>query len=132
MASTRPDSGASVGFRLPRSHRIYRSDDIRELMRRGKRKRTSSLDVFFAASPASHCRFGVVVPKHRHRIVDRNRVKRRIRELARTRLLPELRGTGLELDVLVRARREAYEADFDALAIEIEQIGRRLCSSGRS
>jgi ribonuclease P protein component len=57
----------------------------------------------------------VVVPKHRHRIVDRNRLKRRLREIARRELLPRLREKGVSVDLLVRARREAYEAEFEEL-----------------
>jgi len=73
------------------------------------------VDVFFAASPVAIPRFGLVVPKHRHRIVERNRLKRRLREIARTEVLPRLRGAGRPLDVLVRARPEAYAAGFEAL-----------------
>jgi ribonuclease P protein component len=87
-------------------------------MKRGERTRTDHLDVFFAASPDSFPRLGLVVPKHRHTIVERNRVKRRLREIGRIEVLPRLRSTGRPLDVLVRARPEAYEASFDALRDE--------------
>ena len=101
-------------------------------MRRGKRKRTSHLDVFFDASPASHSRFGLVIPKHRHRIVDRNLLKRRIREVGRVEILPRLRGEGLEIDVLVRARREAYTASFQEIREELLQVTEGICSSASS
>lgn len=42
-------------------------------------------------SPLPHARVGFVVPKYGHSSVDRNRLKRRLRELVRTRLLPALR-----------------------------------------
>lgn len=129
MTSATRNEGAPEGFRLPRTSRIHRSAEIRDLMRRGKRKRTSSLDVFFAASPASHSRFGLIVPKHRHRIVDRNLLKRRLRELGRTEVLPRLRSAGLELDILIRARREAYRADYSALHEEVQQVMGTICSS---
>lgn len=77
------------------------------------------MDVFLARSPASFCRFGLIVPKHGLRIVDRNRLKRRIREIGRRRLLPALAGRGMPVDVLVRARREAYRASFDELARDV-------------
>lgn len=60
-------------------------------------------------------RVGLIVPKHRQTAVARNRLKRRLRELARTQLLP----TDLPTDVVVRARPEAYRAAFDALAADI-------------
>ena len=114
--------GAAGGQRLPRASRIRRAAEIRGLFRRGKRRRTAHLDVFVAPSPASRSRWGVVVPKHRHTIVERNRLRRRLREIGRTRVLPTLRARGLELDVMVRARREAYDAAFPELRSEIEDV----------
>jgi ribonuclease P protein component len=88
-------------------------------MRRGKRERTGHLDVFIAPSPVSHSRFGTVVPKHGHEIVERNRLRRRLREVGRCRVLPALREEGQTVDVLVLAHRRAYEADFATLRDEL-------------
>lgn len=121
-------SGARAGFRFPASSRIRKSSDIKELFRRGKRKRTSHLDVFFAPSPVSRPRLGLVVPKHRHRIVDRNRLKRRLREVGRTVVLPRLHAAGADLDVLFRARREAYGARFGDLRQQMMQVTESICS----
>ena len=62
---------------------------------------------------------GVIVAKHGRRIVERNLLKRRLREIGRRRLLPELLARGLVADVLIRARGKAYEADFEGLAREV-------------
>lgn len=59
------------------------------------------------------------MPKHRLRIVDRNRLKRRLREIGRRELLPRLRERGVSVDLLVRARREAYDAGFEELRDEL-------------
>lgn len=98
-------------------------------MRRGKRKRTSHLDVFFETSPVSRFRLGIVVPKHRRRIVDRNLLKRRIREIGRAHVLPRLRRAGIAMDVLIRARPEAYRATFDELLQELQEVTEGICSS---
>lgn len=128
MASACPDGpGASGGQRFPSSARITKTGEIRRLFRRGKRKRTSHLDVFHAASPVSHSRLGLVVPKHGRRIVDRNRLKRRLREVGRRELLPTLRERGVALDVLVRARGEAYEATFQELKGELVEVMESIC-----
>jgi ribonuclease P protein component len=79
---------------------------------------TESLDARVAASLLLHPRVGVVVPKHGRNIVDRNRVKRRLRELIRLRLLPAIG----PVDVLVRAKPEAYHSTFDELAIQVETL----------
>ena len=119
---------APGGFALPRAARITRSEELRALFRRGKRRKTRHLDVFVSASPSAFPRWGVVVPKHKHDIVHRNRVKRRLRELGRTVVLPRLRNSGLALDVLVRARPEAYAAEFDDLRQELTALVEELCS----
>lgn len=86
--------------------------------------------MWVSASPAAFPRLGVIVPKHRHEIVERNRVKRHLREIGRTVLLPELRRSGRVLDVLIRARREAYGAGWDELRVEIQGLAEGLCSRG--
>lgn len=127
-----PDGGGR-GQRLPRSWRITRSREIRALFQRGKRSRTRHLDVFDSASPAPFPRAGVVVPRHGHRIVDRNRLKRRLREILRRRILPGLRAGGLARDLLVRARREAYRASYRELEAELEQwLERQVGAHGSS
>jgi RNase P protein component len=57
----------------------------------GTRIRVEYLDVRAMPSALPHARVGFVVPKYGHTSVDRNRLKRRLRELVRTRLLPSLR-----------------------------------------
>jgi ribonuclease P protein component len=113
---------------LPRERRIRLSSEIRELLERGKRKRTANVDVFFAASPASHCRLGLIVPKHGRDIVERNKLKRRLREIGRRRVLPELEERGVRVDVLIRAKARAYGMEFEELAREVEVAVEGLCS----
>jgi ribonuclease P protein component len=72
----------------------------------------------------------VVVPKHRHEIVERNLVKRRLREIGRMEVLPRLDAAERRLDVMVRARPEAYDASFEALREELVELVEALCSRG--
>jgi ribonuclease P protein component len=97
-------------------------------LERGKRKRTTNVDVFLAPSPASFSRLGVVVAKHGRRIVDRNLLKRRLREIGRRRVLPELGTRGAAVDVLIRARGKAYEAKFEELAHDVMRAVEELWS----
>jgi ribonuclease P protein component len=84
--------------------------------------------VFVADSPALRPRLALVVPKHGHNIVERNRLKRRLREAARQELLPRCRDRGASLDILIRARKEAYDAGFELLQKEIGELAQLLCS----
>jgi ribonuclease P protein component len=88
--------------------------------------------VFVTGSPALRTRLALVVPKHGRKIVERNRLKRRLRESARHELMPLCRDRGAELDILIRARPEAYEAEFEELMDEIKELAEQLCSQGSS
>jgi len=104
---------------------LTRSVELQTVIREGKRIRTEHLDVRVIASPLVHSRIGIVVPRHHHSAVDRNRLKRRLRELARIELLPAL-ASQPPLDVAIRARVEAYRATFDGLRQDVLAIRTRL------
>lgn len=72
-----------------------------------------------------HLRVAIVVPRYGHTAVDRNRLKRRLRELARVRLLP----TAATGDLLLRAKRETYDASFDALHDAVAQLAQSLATT---
>lgn len=116
------------GRRLPRDRRITRGTEIRTLFQRGKRSRTPHLDVLVSDSPGSFSRVGVVVPRYGQTAVRRNKVKRRLREALRREVLPRLDGPGPALDVLVRARREAYDVPYAVLAEELAGWTERTCA----
>lgn len=125
-----PMTGEPDGFSLPKRARVHTGREIRMVMRRGKRVKTDHMDVFVSASPVSFPRLGLVVPKHRRTIVERNRVKRRIREIGRIEVLPRLRNAEAHVDVVIRARPGAYDASFAELKTElVEWVERDLCAS---
>ena len=75
---------------------------------------------------------GVIVPRYKHSAVDRNRLKRRLREIIRTSLLPPLRAAA-PVDVVVRALPQAYEASFETLHAQLARTvtGIRKAGEGR-
>jgi ribonuclease P protein component len=56
-----------------------------------------------------------VIPKYGLTAVRRNRLKRRVREMVRLHLLP----IPIANDVLIRARRAAYDAPLSALRADL-------------
>jgi len=86
--------------------------------------------VFISSSPVAHSRLGLVVPRHKQTAVLRNQLKRRLRDAGRRELLPRLADAGLALDVMLRARPEAYGADYESLRQEVVRVAEELCSSG--
>ncbi len=103
----------------PRIRRITHRSEFERLLKEGTRVRTLDLDVRALASPLGYLRVGLVVPKVGHTAVARNRLKRRLRELARLRLLP----LPASCDVAIRCEKSAYRRTFDALEKEITDIG---------
>lgn len=81
---------------------------------------TEHLEARASASLLLHPRVGIVVPKYKKTIVDRNLVKRRLRELARTHLLPALGS----IDLLLQAKPAAYDSSFAELASEVESVAK--------
>ena len=114
--------------RLPRAARIGSGREIRELLRNGRRCRLGPIDLFVAPAGRDRPRVGVVVPRYGRSAVERNRLRRRVREIARREWLPVARRREDHLDVVVRARREAYESTFDELREIVVQRVERPCS----
>jgi ribonuclease P protein component len=92
-------------------------------MTEGKRRRTDHLDLFTRPSPLEHSRLAVIVARYGHTAPQRNRLRRRLREICRRSVLPALPEP---TDVAVRARPAAYTVGFDRLRADI--VG-TLCPS---
>jgi ribonuclease P protein component len=85
------------------------------VLREGKRIRTEHLDLRIVASLLHHPRIGFIVPKHGRSIVERNQLKRRLREIVRQNILQRIPS----VDMIVRTRPEAYSATFASLEREL-------------
>jgi len=85
------------------------------VLREGKRIRTGHLELRIVASLLHHPRIGFIVPKHGRSIVERNRLKRRLREIVRQNILQRIPS----VDMIVRTRPEAYSATFASLEREL-------------
>ena len=88
-----------------------------------------TLVAFAVPSSGAENRIGVTVSRAVKGSVRRNRVRRRLRELARLKLLgPDspLRSLGIRYDVVLIARPAALEGSFEDLSAETEQAAVRL------
>jgi ribonuclease P protein component len=97
--------------RYPRAVRLARASDIRRCLTHGRRRRLEHLDLIWMDNQTGHPRMGLIVPKFQTSAVARNRLRRRLKEIWRLHLQSRLPAH----DLVIRARREAYEASFDAL-----------------
>jgi ribonuclease P protein component len=97
--------------RYPRAVRLARASDIRRCLAHGRRRRLEHLDLIWMDNHTGHPRMGLIVPKFQTSAVARNRLRRRLKEIWRQHLQSRLPAH----DLVIRARREAYQASFDAL-----------------
>lgn len=117
--------------RFPRERRIHRSSEIRAIVGEGRSVDGPHLRVHVRFEPerAAPARAVVVVPRFRRTAVERNRVKRRLRELVRLHLLeaPELRGGAF----VIKARPGAYGRTFAELREELLEVLPRVTRETR-
>jgi len=73
-----------------------------------------------------HPRMGLIVPKFQASAVARNRLRRRLRDIWRVELQPHQPAW----DLVIRARREAYGAPFDALRADLDSWRRAVLGAG--
>jgi ribonuclease P protein component len=86
------------------------------VQRDGRRRRTPRLDISWRGNDAGHPRFGIVVPRYGESAVARNRLRRRLREIVRRRVL----SSAGPVDIVVRPRPGAYHSTFGELAVDLE------------
>lgn len=117
------------GERFPRAARLRHRRDILRVLRSGRRLPGPLVDVYAVSSPAGRPRVGVIVPRYGRTIVQRNRVRRRLREIARRDWLPLAFGSGVGLDLILKAKPSAYDRSLGTLRAAIAGRLEELCSA---
>lgn len=113
------------GAGLPRAHRVLAARDFRAALSSPCRAGDRLMAVVARDNGLGHARLGIAVSRRvARRAVDRNRIKRHVREAFRQRTL-ELPG----LDLIVLARGDAAGASAQdirrSLARQWQRIGKR-------
>lgn len=106
---------------MPRARRITTRREIAHLLT-GQRARAVALELFWRPAAGPLPRATCITPKHGHTGVERNRLRRRLKELMRQILFqrPE------PFDYLVRSRPPAYDRSFADLAAELTALARAV------
>ncbi len=101
--------------RLPRSERLTTSAEFQALFHRGKRIERPSFLVLWRESESGR-RVGFAVSRRLKRAVDRNRIRRRLREAYRAArsVAPEA------LAVILIGKKRILEVEFDVLVGELK------------
>jgi ribonuclease P protein component len=120
---------AAAGF--PRAARLLKHSDFERVYKQGRRHFSSHITVFYlrqaesaspdAASSGGSARVGFTVGRVLGSAVERNRIKRRLREAVRQRR-SVLQGAGA-VDVVINPKKSVLTMEFSAV---LEEVGRAL------
>ncbi len=113
-------------------HRLRKHPDYQRVYKTAGRKQWMRQMAYFSVlrepgslaaqrSETAGPRIGLTVPKALGKAVDRNRIKRRLREILR-RAVPLL--ADLPVDIVLHPKRTVLDAEFAALEKEVDQIFR--------
>lgn len=111
------------GLGFPREARLLKHSDFDRVYKQGRRHFSAHLTVFYLArvedvdAPGGGARVGFTVGKALGGAVDRNRIKRRLREAVRMRRA----ALASTVDVVINPKKSVLKLDF---AIVVEEVGR--------
>ncbi len=110
------------------THRLRKHADYQLVYKAGRKQFAKQIAYFYATRPSDRRsdtlgpRIGLTVPKALGKAVDRNRIKRRLREAVR-HALPLLTSP---VDVILHPRRSVISADFAVIEREVSVIFRAV------
>jgi ribonuclease P protein component len=113
-----PDlSGPGSRARFSRSSRLLRHADFERVYKQGQRHFAAHMTVFYLRrAQGDAARVGFTVGRVLGGAVDRNRMKRRLREAVRRTLPP-----GVPVDVVINPKKSLLTADFTELLDEVSR-----------
>jgi ribonuclease P protein component len=121
-----PIASASQPVRRP-TWRLRKHADYQRLYKSSRKQFSASMTYFYATQPltAETTRVGLTAGRVLGNAVERNRIKRRMREAVRRHLhlLPS------HTDVVLHPRRSVLEIDFAELSREVERIFKKISTS---
>ena len=131
MSANAPDRSveqpaATAGAGFPRSARLLKHSDFERVYKQGRRHFSSHMTVFYlrqgeAPSPGQGARVGFTVGRMLGGAVERNRIKRRLREAVRLRR-SALKDAGA-VDVVINPKKSVLTLEF---SVVLEEVGRAL------
>lgn len=106
---------------MKRHYRLRRNSDFLQVRRFGKTYASPLMVLAFVRNELEHSRFGFVVSKRLGKAVQRNKIKRRMREAARL-LIPNVKSG---FDLVFIARRPIAQAAYGEIEQTIEHLLRK-------
>lgn len=111
---------------LRKGTRLTASPEFERVYKKGTAYRGKLFSVHAFPGGSGNARLGLSVSKKVGNAVQRNSIKRRLREVFRSKV-PDIEG---EMDFVISARSAAADASYDELAEEFERALRKLNGNG--
>lgn len=104
---------------LKKIYRITKDKEFQAIYRRGRFQSTALFSINYLPSKKNVSRIGIVVSKKiTKKAVERNQIKRRVREIARE-IHPKLKG---HFDIIISTKKPALEADFATMKQTLSEM----------
>ena len=114
-----PDPGARR--RYPRSMRLLRHADFERVYEKGRRLFSNHITVFYLRRERGMgVRIGYTVSRALGGAVDRNRMKRRLKEAVRQARIP----SATPVDIVINPKKSLLKADFNGFVEEVSRAFR--------
>jgi ribonuclease P protein component len=128
-----PDLQGQGGKKNPRSGRLLRHADFERVYKQGRRHFSTNITVFYLRrAEGEGMRVGFTVGRALGGAVDRNRMKRRLREAVRL----SRRSPGPGVDVVINPKKSVRTVEFSVLLAEVsrafEVIRQRMADEPRA
>lgn len=110
----------SASSKFPKSRRLLKHADFQRVYQNGRRQFTGNMTVFFLRRdlpPEGGLRVGLTVGKVLGGSVERNRIKRRMREAVRLSVVTDVG----PIDVVFNPRKSVIELPFAELLSEVSR-----------
>ena len=109
---------------LGKESRLKKKKEIEKVFKVGKKLVSQSILVFYLPNNLEKSRFAFSVSKKiSKKAVVRNKTRRRLREITRREILPNLK---ISLDCLVVARKEILEKSYHELEEELRRVFKKI------
>ncbi len=111
------ETSAQQGERFPRAARLLKHSDFERVYKLGKRHFSSHMTVFYLRQTEGGARVGFTVGRVLGGAVQRNRIKRRLREAVR------LRRAALKapVDVVINPKKSVLAVEFPVVVEEVSR-----------
>ena len=122
LSTTDRDRATPGGIRFPKECRLRTAMEFKAVYGAGKKKVSRSFVVFTLPNERDLSRFGLTTPRKLGKAPDRNRIRRRVREILRH----GRREVPAGFDIVVNPRRSALDRDFSEIQSELLSLLRTV------